>query len=98
MGSRKSIKGREVQYNAEISRRIESLRVQLQVSVGELAKAVDVSPQLLRAYQIGLTRWPVFRIRLIADYFRVSIERLMPETTPYQVRVDRRQAVFWDNE
>lgn len=95
MGSKHGIKGREVQYNAEVSRRIESLRVQLEVPRSELAKAADVTQQMLKAYEIGVTRWPVFRVRLIADYLGVTLERLMPNTERYQQREDRRQPRFW---
>lgn len=95
MGSKSGVGGREVQYNAEISRRIEALRIHLRVSKTELAAAADVSRQMLRAFEIGVSRWPVFRVRLIADYFGVPIERLMPQTERYQPRAENRQPQLW---
>lgn len=83
MGSRKGICGREVQYNAEISRRIEQLREARRVQRSELAKAAGVSASMLYNYEVGLTRWPAFRLRLIADYFRVSLEQIVPKTKTY---------------
>jgi transcriptional regulator with XRE-family HTH domain len=95
MGSKFGMKGREVVYNAEVSRRIESLRLQLNVRSTELAKAADVTPQMLRAYQIGTSRWPVFRLRLIADYLGVKLEQVMPLTERYETRVDSSQKQLW---
>jgi transcriptional regulator with XRE-family HTH domain len=95
MGSKNGMKGREVRYNVEVSRRIESLRLQLNVRSTELAKAADVTPQMLRAYQIGASRWPVFRVRLIADYLGVKLDQLMPVTEAYEKRPGRSQSQLW---
>lgn len=83
MGSKSGISGREVQYNAEISRRVEALRANYRVKRGELAKAAEVSQQLLWAYELGVSRWPVFRVRLIAEFFDVPLDELMPEIKSY---------------
>lgn len=83
MGGRNGVGGREAQYNAEISCRVEELRKERKVGPSELAKAAGVTPQMLRNYVVGLTRWPVFRVRLIADYFGVKVERLLPRSKSY---------------
>jgi hypothetical protein len=83
MGGRRGICGREVQYHAEISRRIERLRISSRIERGELAKAAGVSASMFYNYEVGLTRWPVFRLRLIADYLRVPVDRLVPKTQTY---------------
>jgi transcriptional regulator with XRE-family HTH domain len=83
MGSKNGVEGREVQFNAEISRRVEKLRVEQRVRRCDLAKAAGVSAALLRAYETGLTRWPVFRVRLVAQYFDVSVEQLIPKMKTY---------------
>jgi DNA-binding transcriptional regulator YiaG len=74
MGGKSGISGREVQYNAEISRRIEEYRTQYRVRRCELARAAHVSQQMLRAYEVGMSRWPVFRVRLIAEYLGVDVD------------------------
>lgn len=83
MGGRSGISGREVQYNTEISRRIEQLRASQDVRRCELAEAAGVTQQMLRAYEVGTSRWPVFRVRLIADYLRVPVEQLLPKSKSY---------------
>ncbi len=80
MGAKGGIQERELGYNAEVSRRIERLRVEYEARSTELARAAEVTPQMLRAYQVGVSRWPVFRVRLIADYFGVDLDELMPRT------------------
>lgn len=77
MGSKSGISGREAQYNAEISRRVEALRVKRGVSKKELAEAAAVTQPMLHAYETGRSRWPVFCVRLLAQYLRVPVERLM---------------------
>lgn len=94
MGGLNGISGREVQYNAEISRRVEQLRVNLGVRKTELALAADVSPQQLRAYEVGTSRWPVFRVRLIAEYLRVSVEQLMPKSKSYVKKASAARKLF----
>jgi transcriptional regulator with XRE-family HTH domain len=83
MGSKNGVEGREVQFNAEISRRVEKLRVEQRVRRCDMARALGVSQALLRAYETGLTRWPVFRVRLVAQYFDVSVEQLIPRMKTY---------------
>jgi transcriptional regulator with XRE-family HTH domain len=83
MGGRGGICGHEVQYNAEISRRVEELRNGRRLMRSELARAAGVSASMLYNYEVGLTRWPAFRLRLIADYFKVPIDQLVPKTKTY---------------
>lgn len=80
MGGPAGIPKDEVAYNAEISRRIEFLRKRRGVTGSELARAIGVSPAGLYHYEVGSVRWPVFRLRLIADYFRVPVVQLMPKS------------------
>lgn len=86
MGAKGGIKKREIEYNAEVSRRIEELRVQHGLQRIELARAAGVTPQMLFAYLNGVSRWPLLRVRLIADYLGVRAERLIPETEAYEPR------------
>lgn len=79
MGPRGCIGNQEKQYNAEISRRIEELRVARKVRRVRLAQAAGVSPSRLYAFEVGISRWPTFRVRLIADFFRVPVSELLPE-------------------
>lgn len=79
MGSKKGISGEEVQYNAEISRRVEFFRRVKGVANRELAEAAGVSPNMLIHYQAGESRWPAFRLRLIADFFQVSVGHILPK-------------------
>ncbi len=85
MGGRGRISGREAQYNAEISRRIEQLRIERRMMRGELATAAGVSASKLYGYECGASRWPAFRLRLIADYLRVPVSDLVPKTPEYLV-------------
>lgn len=94
MGSKNGISGREVSFNAEISRRVEELRESRCVLHIDLARAAGVSPQMLRAYQAGITRWPVFRLQLIAKYFVVDVDSLLPEPKTY-VNETRTQGNFF---
>jgi transcriptional regulator with XRE-family HTH domain len=80
MGSKNGMKGREVRFNAEISRRIEELRARHKLQRVDLARAAGVTVQALYAYEAGVTRWPVFRVHLLADFFEVELEKLMPKT------------------
>jgi len=80
MGSKSGIAGSEVAYNAEISRRVAELRREAgSVRLVDLAVAAGVSQQMLHAYETGRSRWPVYRLRLIADFFDVDLAELMPE-------------------
>ncbi len=83
MGARNGISGREAMYNAQISRRIEALRVKQGVSKKELAEAAGVTQPMLHAYEVGRSRWPVFRVWLIAAYLRVSVESVMRRSKTY---------------
>lgn len=83
MGGKGGICGREIQYNAEISRRIEQLRREREVASGELARAAGVSAPMLNNYRVGLTRWPAFRLRLIADYLGVPVYHILPGAKSY---------------
>jgi hypothetical protein len=83
MGSKKGISGEEVQYNAEISRRVEFFRRVKGIQHGDLAEAAGVKPSRFTGYESGAVRWPVFRLRLIADFFQVSIGLIVPKNSDY---------------
>lgn len=83
MGSAKRISMDEVNYNAEISRRIEKLRVAARAQHSELATAARISQRKLCGYEGGYVRWPVFRLRLIADYFAVPVDQIAPTSSQY---------------
>ncbi len=78
MASKNGINGREVQYHAEISRRVENLRTERRARRSVLARAARMSQQMLRAYEVGRTRWPVWRLVMIADFFDVPVTSLIP--------------------
>lgn len=80
MGSKAGISEREIEFNAAISRRVEKLCDSRKVMRSELARAAGVSPSMLYNYEVGLSRWPIFRVRLIAEYLQVPIDRLIPKT------------------
>jgi transcriptional regulator with XRE-family HTH domain len=94
MGARNGISGREVQHNAEISRRIEVLRVKRGVSKSELARAAGISGQLLYAYGAGISRWPVFRVGLIAQYLGVPVATLVPKAKSYVYEREIQEDLF----
>jgi transcriptional regulator with XRE-family HTH domain len=94
MGGRSGISGREAMYNAEISRRVEELRVKRNVQKAVLARAAGVSQPMLRAYEVGTTRWPVFRVRLIAGFLGADVEDLMPETKTYVNEMQIQEDLF----
>jgi transcriptional regulator with XRE-family HTH domain len=75
-----AISDQEREFNAEISRRIEELRARHKLQRVDLARAAGVTVQALYAYEAGVTRWPVFRVHLLADFFEVELEKLMPKT------------------
>lgn len=79
MGRHWKISADEALYQAEIGRRVEDLRRRRKMRNDQLARAAGVKPTMLFQYQVGNTRWPAFRLRLLADYFRVPLEHLMPK-------------------
>ena len=79
MGGRKGISEAEARYGAEISRRVEFFRRVKGIRHGELATAAGISQQVLVGYESGASRWPAFRLRLIADFLQVSIEHIVPK-------------------
>jgi DNA-binding XRE family transcriptional regulator len=85
MGSKYGLSEVELQFNAELSERIEELRAGHKVPRCDLARIAGVTQQMLYAYEVGVTRWPVFRVCLIADFFGVKLETLMPKTQSYVV-------------
>jgi transcriptional regulator with XRE-family HTH domain len=68
----------ELAFHIEVSRRIEELRKERRVKHVELARAAGIGAKRLYGYQINSTRWPSFRLRLIADFFDVPLADLIP--------------------
>lgn len=79
MGKWKGKCAEEVEYNAEVGRRIELLRAANCTPHWELAMVAGVTIKALGSYEAGLARWPVFRVRLIADHFHVPVGQLVPK-------------------
>jgi len=85
MGAKGFITEIERQFNAAISDRVEELRVKHKVHRRDLAQVAGVTQQMFHAYESGITRWPVYRLRLIAAFFDVDVKELMPEVKKYVV-------------
>jgi len=69
----------ERRFDIEVGSRIERLRVERRVRQGELAKAIDVTPQQLYSYETGQNGCPSCRLRMIAGFFGIEIGALVPE-------------------
>lgn len=82
-GRRKGVSEEEARYNAEIAQHIEQLRRERNISSTHLAAAIGVTQQVLSSYEAGSVRWPAFRLRLIADYLMVPLDRIAPKKTRY---------------
>ena len=94
MATRKGISEREKQFNAQIGMRIEQIRRERKIPSAELAKAAGVTQQMFFQYEAGLVRWPVLRVRLIADYLREPIELILPKSKEYVVIPAAPQKLF----
>lgn len=78
-GPRSRVSAEEQQFNLAISRRVEELRIALGVTRKALARSIGVYCSGYYAYEIGSSRWPIWRLELAARFFAVKLSDLLPE-------------------
>jgi len=67
----------------QLGKRIATFRKELGLTQAQLAKTLDISQQLIAAYEAGSRKVPASMLPILAKLFAVSLEQLAGmETTP----------------
>ncbi len=79
MGKRGGKSDAENPLDAEVGRRIEAARKKARWGSVRLAAALEITSQMLYAYEIGRIRCSPYRLRVTAKVLGVPVESLIPD-------------------